>query len=252
MIPPSTAVTVILVEPRTPGNIGMVARAMANFGVTELRLVNPCDHLHAEARRLAVDAAGLLDQAMVFSDLASALADCQRSVAATRRTGLRRGDILDVAEVAPLFFHRQPVARLGLVFGREDAGLTSAEVACCSHTAAIATTGTLGSLNLAQAVLVFLYELNRTPGAGTPAPDLPTQGELEPLFAQMAGVLDRIAFLNPHRPEHVLTPMRRLLTRGIGDRRDLALLRAIWSRLEESIHDWKGRRRGKEKPGKTG
>jgi len=244
-------VVIILVEPRTPGNVGMVARAMANFGYPELRLVNPCDHRAEEARRLAVDAAGLLEKARLYPDLPSALGDCQRAVAATRRTGKRRGTILDVSEVAGATLHRDPVERLALVFGREDSGLSSAEVALCSHTAAIATPGSLGSLNLAQAVLVFLYELSRAGARQGAASEVPAQAELEPLFQQLARVLDRIAFLNRHRPEHVLMPLRRILGRGIETRHDLALLRAIWGRLEESIHDWRGRRRGDETGGKT-
>lgn len=245
------AITVVLVEPRSPGNIGMVARAMANFGFSELRLVNPCAHLADEACRLAVDAVGLLESAVVFPDLATALGDCQRSVAATRRTGKRRGTVLTVDKLAEQCMRGKQVQRLALVFGREDAGLTSAEVACCSHTATIAAPGPLGSLNLAQAVLIFLYELSRSRLPHEPPGDLPTQAELQPLFTQMAGVLDRIAFLNPHRPEHVLSPLRRVFTRGIGDHRELALLRAIWGRLEESIRGWPGRRRGDESGGKS-
>jgi tRNA/rRNA methyltransferase len=242
-------IVVVLVEPRSPGNIGMVARAMANFGATELRLVNPCDYESEEARRLAVDAVGLLQSAKVFPALAAALGDCERSVAASRRSGKRRGAAIDVSQVAAQCLQGPKLQRLALVFGREDAGLTSAEVARCTHTAAISTPGFLGSLNLAQAVLIFLYELNRSEIPSGSAGEVPTHEEMEPIFSQMAGVLERIAFLNPHRPEHVLTPLRRLLVRGIANRHELELMRGIWSRLEESINDWRGRRRGDEKPG---
>ena len=81
------SVTVVLVEPQTPANIGMVCRAMANFDVARLRLVNPCDHLDTMARRLAVGAEPLLEQAEVFSTLSEALADQHISAAATRRAG---------------------------------------------------------------------------------------------------------------------------------------------------------------------
>jgi tRNA/rRNA methyltransferase len=252
-MPPHPPLVVILVETRMPGNLGMVARAMANFGVAELRLVNACDPLAPEARKFAVDAVGLLETARTYPDLAAALADCRWAVAATRRQGKRRGTALDLREVPRLLSDLAGPDRLALVFGREDAGLSSAEVALCSHTAAIATAGPLGSLNLAQAVLVFLYELSRgqvvRPAAVAEAP---TQAELEPLFVQVGQVLERIAFLNPHRPEHVLTPLRRVLARGILDHRDLALLRGVWGRLADSINAWPGRRRGDEKSGKTG
>ena len=246
-------IAVLLVEPRSPGNIGMVARAMANFGATDLRLVNPCDHLAEEARRFAVDAGGLLDTAQLYPDLKTALGDCQWSVAATRRHGKRRGSAIDVSEVRALAETLKGSERLALVFGREDAGLSSSEVALCSHTATIPTPGPLGSLNLAQATLLFLYELGRKRLEVTvDRNESPTQAEIEPLLLQMEVVLGRIAFLNPHRPEHVLTPLRRMLSRSIADRHDLALLRSLWGRLEESINDWRGRRRGDEKTGKTG
>ncbi len=246
-------VSVILVEPRSPGNVGMVARAMANFGAADLRLVNPCDHLAEEARRFAVDACGLLETAHLYPNLQTALADCHWSVAATRRQGKRRGTVIDVHAVPPLAQSMADRGRLALVFGREDAGLSSAEVALCTHTATIPAPGSLGSLNLAQATLIFLYELGRGPReTDCERDEAPTQAEVEPLLQQMETVLGRIAFLNPHRPEHVLTPLRRMLARSIADRHDLALLRAVWGRLEESINDWRGRRRGDEKLGKSG
>ncbi|WP_052643316.1 RNA methyltransferase [Syntrophotalea carbinolica] len=124
----SKRIRVILVEPQSPGNIGMVARAMGNFGVSELRLVNPCTYLHPEARKFAVRAAPLLGKARVFPDLASALADLPMSVAATRRAGKLRGELLDVADAARLAAGLPAVEGVGLVFGREDAGLTSDEV----------------------------------------------------------------------------------------------------------------------------
>jgi len=245
-------VAVVLVAPRSPGNIGMVARAMANFGVRDLRLVAPCDHLAAEARKFAVEGADRLETATLYPDLAGALADCRWSVATTRRTGRRRGAALDVSRVPELAAALGPGERLALVFGREDAGLASREVALCSHTATIATPGPLGSLNLAQAVLICLYELRRAAPASSAPAERPGLGELEPLFAQMTAVLERIAFFNPHRPEHVLTPLRRIYTRGIDERRELALLRSLWGRLGDSINDWRGRRRGDENRGKTG
>lgn len=244
---------VILVEPRTPGNVGMVARAMRNFGVEELRLVNPCDHLAPEARKFAVEAAPLLEAARRYPDLGAALADCPWAVAATRRSGKRRGgSLLPVVEVPGLLASLGGEDRLALVFGREDCGLASDEVALCSHTATIPTPGSLGSLNLAQAVLLFLYEATRTPSPPARSAPRPGQAALDPLLHQVASVLDRVAFLNPHRPEHVLGPLRRIFIRGIGDDRDLALLRGIWSRIEDSVNDWRGRRRGDENRLKSG
>lgn len=239
-------IAIVLVEPRSPGNIGMVCRAMINFGVSDLRLVNPCAHLHPEAHKLAVGGAPLLGAARLFPSLDEALADLTISVAATRRAGRLRGELLPVSAVPPLCAAAPAGSRIGLVFGREDAGLTSAEVALCSHAAVIATNPECGSLNLAQAVLVFLYECSRNADqvAAAPGPEVPQQGEMEELFVQMEEILARIAFLNPAHPEGAMHTLRRIHQRAILDRRELLLLRGMWSQLAWSIRDWRGRKRG--------
>jgi tRNA/rRNA methyltransferase len=135
---------------------------MGNFGVSDLRLVNPCAHLHSEAHKFAANASPLLGSAQVFPDLASALYGLDLSIAATRRGGQRRAELLDSSELPALVATLPAGSRVGLVFGREDVGLSNAEVVLCSRAAAIATSAAgLGSLNLAQAVLLFLYELAR-------------------------------------------------------------------------------------------
>jgi tRNA/rRNA methyltransferase len=240
-------VAVVLVEPQSPGNIGMVCRAMANFGASDLRLVNPCPHLHPEARKFAVAANHLLGEARLYPDLASALADLQLTVATTRRGGRLRGELLDIAAVPALAAGLPQEGRLGLVFGREDAGLTSEEVALCSYAATVATAAEVGSLNLAQAVLLFLFELSRGRNSvplPMPAAAPPAQGEMEALFGQMEEILTRIAFLNPRHPEGVMNTLRRILHRAGLDARDLALLRGMWSQIGWSIRDWRGRKRG--------
>jgi tRNA/rRNA methyltransferase len=219
---------------------------MANFGVTDLRLVNPCQYLHPEARKFAVAASPLLGQARVFADLPAAIADLHLTVATTRRSGRLRGELLDIAEVPSLHRTLPAGGRMGLVFGREDVGLTSDEVALCSHAATVATSAEVGSINLAQAVLLFVHELARplreTPA--TPAGELPEQGEVEGLFGQIEGVLSRIAFLNPKKPEGVMNSLRQIHQRARLDRRELRMLRGMWTQIAWSVRDWQGRKRG--------
>ena len=221
-IPSVDNLSIVLVEPQSPGNIGMVCRAMANFGLCDLRLVNPCQYLHPEARKFAVAAA------------------------TTRRSGRLRGELLDIAEVPALRRELPPDGRMGLVFGREDAGLTSDEVAQCSHAATIATSAEVGSINLSQAVLLFVHELARQPQAATAAAelDLPEQGDVEGLFGQIENVLSRIAFLNPKKPEGVMNSLRQIHQRAGLDRRELQMLRGMWSQIAWSVRDWQGRKRG--------
>ncbi len=245
-----SSLSVILVEPQHPGNIGMVCRAMANFGLHDLRLVNPCPHLHPEAAKFAVFAKPLLGKAQLFDDLPSALADLSVTCATTRRLGRLRGPLLDIAALPPLLPPLDGAERVGIVFGREDAGLTTDEVALCRHAVTIPTTAQDGSLNLAQAVLLSLYELCRPERPAAPAAnvetsiELPPQAEFDGLFAQMEEVLDRIAFLNPSKPQGAMNALRQLVHRSSPDRREIALLRGVWAQLASSINDWRGRRRG--------
>ncbi|PKN12826.1 MAG: RNA methyltransferase [Deltaproteobacteria bacterium HGW-Deltaproteobacteria-4] len=241
---------IILCSPQQPGNIGATVRAMSNFGVTDLRLVNPCPHLHPEARKFAVNAHPLLGTAKVYSSLPDALADCHLSIATTRRSGRLRGDLLDSTAVPELLATLPPDTRIALVFGREDSGLSSEEVALCSHAATVATTNELGSLNLAQAVLLFLYEIFR-PQTQTSPPSivpedatLPQQAELQAMLGQMDAVLERIAFLNPSSPAGVRNKLHHLLSRTRPDQEEVALLRGMWTQIAWSINDWRGRKRG--------
>jgi tRNA/rRNA methyltransferase len=117
----------------------------------------------------------------------------------------------------------------------------------CSHTATVDTSEEVGSLNLAQAVLLFLYELARQPVTTHPTSrEIAEQGEVEPLFGQMESVLTRIAFLNTKRPENVMTPLRQVFQRAELSRHEIRLLRGIWSQLAWSIRDWRGRKRGED------
>jgi len=244
-IPSLENVAVILVQPQSPGNIGMVCRALANFGARDLRLVNPCPYLHPEARKFAVAASPLLGAARVYAGLPAAIADLHLTVATTRRSGRMRGELLDISEVPTLRNGLPPQARLGLVFGREDCGLSSEEMALCSHAASVTTAEDVGSLNLAQAVLLFLHELARQPRpAETTSREIPAQGEIEALFDQMEAVLTRIAFLNPKCPESAMTPLRRIHHRSGLSPQEVQLLRGMWSQLAWSIRDWRGRKRG--------
>lgn len=245
-MPPLRNLSVILVEPRGPINIGMVARAMANFGVSELRLVNPCDHLDLEARKYALNALPLLEEALIYPDLAAALADLHFSIATTRRLGQHRDVPLSLADVPAQLATLPAASRIGLVFGREDIGLTTAEVAACSAAATIPTDPGFASLNLAQAVILFLYELKRSPFADTTAPavDQPTHDDFADLFALMEETLTRCAFLNDAHPDLIMHPLRRLHLAAVRDRDDLNLLRGMWAQLGWSINNFEGRKRG--------
>lgn len=236
------SVTIILVEPQFPGNIGMACRAMKNMGLTHLRLVAGCDHRAAEAYKFAVSARDVLEQAETFDTLADALNDIEISIGTTRRSGKYRQELLYPDQI-PQRLNSIP-GRAALVFGREDHGLSTDDLALCSLQATIPTNSEYGSLNLAQAVLLFCWELNQSvlPPPGTPLRHIAPSGELEPFFTQLSTTLSHIGYLNPQNPEHIMLSLRRIFNRAELDSREVAILRGMLSQINWATDSFSGRK----------
>ena len=236
--------TIVLVEPQNPGNIGMVCRAMKNMGLTRLRLVNPCRVDHPEAVKFAVSAKHLLGEAEIFPTLAGALADLPLSVATTRRHGKYRQEIYTPDEISMKIRQDDGVNGAAVVFGREDSGLTTDEVSLCRWQATIPTGDEFGSLNLAQAVLIFCYEFFKS-GGGTvqrQGRELAAGSDLEILFDQMEKSLLRIGFLNPQNPSHMMRTMRRIFNRAELDGREVSALRGMLSQIDWAASEFEGKK----------
>lgn len=151
-------ICIILVGPQGDGNIGACARAMKNFGVTDLRLVQPVPYKTKDAFMWAVDAKDILENAREFDSLEDALADVTTSAAFTRRLGRGRKGHMTVRNAAEKI-SREPNVKTALYFGREDAGLTNEEIALADFVVSIPSSSKLPSLNLAQSVLIACHEL---------------------------------------------------------------------------------------------
>ncbi|MEI6702573.1 MAG: RNA methyltransferase [Deltaproteobacteria bacterium] len=239
-------ITIILVEPQSPGNIGMACRAMKNMGFTQLRLVNGCDRFHPEALKFAVAARDLLETAAVFPDLASALADCTLTVGTTRRHGKYRQEIVPPEEVAHrLREQAAPDCRAAVVFGREDNGLTTEELSLCRWHSTIPTSAEYGSLNLAQSVLLFCYELQKV--ADSPVDrrmqEMAASSEMETLFEHLHLCMKKIGFLNEQNPDHIMRSLRRIFFRASLDSREVTVLRGMLTQIDWASSGFDGRKR---------
>ena len=238
-------ITVVLVGTQSPGNIGMVCRAMKNMGLADLRLVNPCRVDHPDAVMFAVSARDLLEGARIFGSLPEAISDCEFSVATTRRHGKYRSEIRSPAEIVEKFSCCAPQSRLALVFGREDSGLTTDELALCRWQATIPTADEYGSLNLSQAVLLFCYEFFKgtAPAARSEAArEVAGSASLEPLYVQMERTFLRIGYLNPQNPDHMMRNMRRIFSRAELDEREVSALRGLLSQIDWAAAEFKGKK----------
>ena len=170
---------VVLVDPRNPLNIGAAARAMSNFGFTELRLVNPYEVAFREARS-AVKAHTILENAREYSTVAEAVADCSMVVGTTAlgpRVLEHRMRRLETG--GKLIARRLATAPVALLFGSEKFGLSNEDMSYCHWLMRIPSREEHGSMNLGQAVAVCLYEMIRDPRAANlkPEPQKPADGE---------------------------------------------------------------------------
>ena len=153
-------IRIVLVEPAGPLNVGSVARVMKNMGLHQLILVNPqCDYLGEEARLMAVRAADILETAKVVESLPAALVGCVRAIATTGDDCRSLPTKLEAPADALPWLLEAPSA---LIFGREDCGLTNAELNRAQRLIRIPSSDAYTSLNLAQAVAICCYELYKS------------------------------------------------------------------------------------------
>ncbi len=231
--------SIILVEPSLAVNVGAVARAMKNMGFARLRLVQPggtSKHLSDPARRMSAGSEEILEQAQVFPALDEALADIHLAAGCTARRGQGRTPLLTPRGLSEYVSRLGPETRLGLVFGREDRGLTNAELDLCNLVVTVPTAREHTSLNLAQAVLLVCYELRigatarapRMRGRGRPA----TSEEMEGLYRHAREVLLRIGFLDRQNPDRILRVLRRILGRAVPNSREISILRGILRQMD--------------------
>ncbi len=154
------SISIILVRPRNPQNIGAAARAMGNFGLEDLRVVDPYAPVWQEAVS-AVDAHYILSNAKVYGDILSAAADCNLIIATTalknRKVGQKIVSLPDIQN----FLSDYEGQNIAIVFGPEKTGLTAQEIELAHAVLNIPTTAKVPSINLAQAVILCCYELSK-------------------------------------------------------------------------------------------
>ena len=206
----SGGLTIVLVRPQLAVNIGMCARAMANFGLDDLRLVNPksgwprTDEYREVAINAAAGAAHILDGARVFDSTEAALADLHFVYAATARERGQAKPIMTPAVAMPEAANL-PEQKRGVMFGPERTGLDNDEVALADAVLTFPTNPAYGSLNLAQAVLLIGYEWFKAAHGDAPpasasdkAPVRPARREMIfAFFAYLEEKLDAVGFFKP-------------------------------------------------------
>ena len=204
----------VLVATRNPLNIGAAARAMSNFGITELRVVSPYELAFREARS-AVGASELLKQAREFSSAAEAVSDCALVVGTTAgRNRELQHELKRLDEAAPVMRGALASGKVALLFGSEKRGLSNHDFSHCHWLLHIPTRDEHVSMNLGQAVAVCLYELARNgevAGAAEASPAL--SGQLELITTTLLEALKLSGYLKPRAGAATEEKIRRLVRR---------------------------------------
>lgn len=267
---------VVLFRPKFSENVGSTARAMANMGLGRLIVVDPQDFDMGRARALATaKGEAILESMIVTADLQSALAPFETVYGTTARAGgWRKGLLAPDTAASRLAETLRSGGRAAVLFGPEDKGLTNDETKVCGRLVMIPTAGEASSLNLAQAVLIILYELRRaalapagrgregapesmeegelgTPpgqedagsatqeGAAFPEPDAfarqASHKEREALFANLKETLTAIDFLKDDNPDYWMLPVRAFIERIRLKRSEFNLLMGVCRQVKWAV-----------------
>lgn len=215
--------SIVLVEPENPDNIGAVARAMKNMALADLRLVKPPQGWRRRGKKMAMSGFGVLQKAREFKTLKQAIADAQLVIGTSRRRGPKRGRFLDFDDAIQRIVRAASRSRAALVFGKESKGLDNPSLALCDWTAAIPANPDYPSLNLAQAVMVCAFSVFKTapktvlalPAAQTQREVLVSKKETAEVLAALKLALKALGYDSAHGLlERVNNSFHRLLKRS--------------------------------------
>lgn len=253
-------VGVVLLRPRSPGNVGSVARAMKNMGFTRLIVANPMSYddpawFDDEAGRMAWQAADLLATRRTEPSLDAALLPFDLVVGTTSNPpdGARVMLPRDIGAAIAARLVSRPSANVALLLGQENIGLTREDLARCHLVGTIPSSELYASLNLAQAALLFLYETRLALCAVRPAapsveapndtPDQtaihPLHGQLEAFYDRLEKALEEIGFFQGTARAHMMRELRLIFNRTLLTSRELAILEGV---VHQAL--WASRRRG--------
>ena len=237
----TTPPCVILDKPQLPQNIGAVARAMANFGLSDLRMVNPRDGWPQErAWASASGAEWPLNAARIYDSVEAAIADLHMVYATTARPREIRLPVMTPREaMAGLSGQARLGRQVGLLFGGERAGLETADIALCQGIMTLPIDPRFRSLNLAQAVIIVAYEWQMAGQGGAPAPFFPevepaTQGSMQGLYDHFEAELEAAGFFHPpEKKPSMMQNLRSALSRAQFSDQEVRTFRGVVTALSK-------------------
>ena len=223
---------IVLVKPRDPNNIGAVARAMANFGLSELRVVDPYEPTWQSAVS-AVGAQDILQKAVLFPSLPLALADCQTTVATTALKNRQLNETIVSLPQLPRWLNKQNAGKTAFVFGNEKTGLCNEDIKLCSAAMHIPTSIKQPSVNLAQAVILTCYELVRdnTPKQSS-APAKTTFAETEKIVVSLENLMNQANLKADYSVKQRQSLLRTLIHKSNLSKNELFFIKKFADQLQ--------------------
>ena len=223
-------ISFILVEPAVPENIGASARAIKTMGFNNLCLVNPTDHLHKKSRILAHASTEILNNAKLYTSFKSIRNDFDFLIATSAKRRRTNANYMQAENLAEFLIARtDTMNKVGIVFGREESGLTNDEIRMCDLITFVPIANPYPSLNLSQAVMIFAYLLSEVlkkvaKKKGVQAPE----ESLQALKEKVKDLLEKIDIKQPH----IIGP--RIMERmSYLKKEDISLLHSISNALQQ-------------------
>lgn len=249
-------IRIVLVNTTHPGNVGAVARAMKNMGLSQLYLVEPKNYPDEVAYYRAVSAQDVLNSAVVTSTLEEAVADCGLVIGTSARGRRIPWPLLNPRSCCEQVYPELKQHPIAIVFGREDRGLTNEELQRCNLHVHIPTNEEYSSLNLAMAVQVLAYEMRMTHLAASEGAngdvlsadamkewDVPMckSDDLERFFVHFEDTLRDMGFLKDTAPKQLMTRLRRLFTRTRMDQLEVNIMRGVLTSAQQWVEKAKSK-----------
>jgi TrmH family RNA methyltransferase len=228
--------SIVLVDTKSPANIGSTARCMMNMGLSRLVLVQPPEDPVQSAAKLAAGADAILAQAELFPTLREAVADCALVFGTSRHKGRLRKNIRTPHDIAEEIIPLLSKNKIALVFGNEVNGLTRDDLALCNEIITIPSSDSFPSLNLSHAVMIMAYELflasktHLTPDVK----EFAASGMVEDFYLHLEQTLLEIDFLDKGETDRMMFTLRQLFGRARMGPRDVAVLRGILTAVERA------------------
>ncbi len=226
---PLNNIAIILTGVKYPGNVGSAARAMFNMGLERLVLAAPQCEINEESYRMAKSGKAILDSAVRFDSLLSALKGIRLLVGTSSKSGGYRAQAHAPRALVPRILDHAAQEKVGILFGPEDTGLVDDDLRLCQSLIRIPTQHKASSINLAQSVMVICYELFMGSLVREPArvPKLASVEQIEAMYTQLEKALLDIGFLHPQNAQHMMFAIRKLLGRAGLVSSDVGVLRGI-------------------------